>query len=126
MTETVINETVNQQEVSIEERSLIELLAKVDDLQATAKKLLELRQEDMFHFLSKKTRNEMARILLDSSDAVLEAARASFRNLKRDKRVRVPDEVCDQLILANRPAAISIGRLAVTEPTKDDETDDQS
>ena len=123
MTEvTVINPTV-EPEISLEEKSLIELIEKIEDLNEVATKLLALRREDMFHFLSKKTRNEMTRAMLDHADSVLELSKAVFKNLKRDKRVRVPDELCDQLILENRLAAIAVGRLAKVEPVKDEDED---
>jgi tRNA isopentenyl-2-thiomethyl-A-37 hydroxylase MiaE len=124
MTEvTVINATTEQPEISLEEKSLVELVERIEDLQTVALKLLALRREGLFHFLSKKTRNEMTRSMLDHSDSVLEASKAAFKNLKRDKRVRVPDELCDQLILENRLGAIVVGRLSNVEPVKDEDDD---
>jgi hypothetical protein len=112
---------MSQQDEPIEIRSLKDLVDRINELSNVANTLLELRQEDMFRFLSKKSRNDLVQRLLEHSDEVLEASRASFRNLKRDKRVRVPDEVTDLMILGKRDAAVTIGQMSRTSEVEDGE-----
>jgi hypothetical protein len=121
-TENTVDESLmSQQDEPIEIRSLKDLVDRINELSNVANTLLELRQEDMFRFLSKKSRNDLVQRLLEHSDEVLEASRASFRNLKRDKRVRVPDEVTDLMILGKRDAAVTIGQMSRTSEVEDGE-----
>jgi uncharacterized protein YdeI (YjbR/CyaY-like superfamily) len=117
---------VNVAEISNEEKALKELLEKIDDLNQVASSLLQLRQERLFQFLSKKTRVEMIRSLLDHADAIVDSAKSSFNALKKNKRVRVPDELTDMLIRENRLGALTVAAMSTAAPAANGDDDDDS
>ena len=77
---------------------LSELEDMADEFAQVVSHVNNLHENGFFKYLSKPYRNELLQGLLSGSDALEEASRATFRGLKRVKRVRVPDDLVDRLL----------------------------
>ena len=104
--------TVLETEISPEEKALNELHAKIVDLQMIVETIMKMRKEKLFRFLSKKTRNELMISMVEVAADVKDGAQAARDALKKNKRIRVPEELVDALLVENRLAAIVISLFA--------------
>jgi hypothetical protein len=86
--------------------ALAELNAQLDDLNALVVRINQLRGDNMFRYLSKNSRNALLGSLMEKSGSVEDAARATFRALKKVKRERLPEEVADFLLAGRRDLAL--------------------
>ena len=89
------------EEISTEVAALRELEKQLNILTETVATIIRLRDENMFRFLSKKSRNELTVRMVETAGSVDDAAKAAFRALKKHKRIRVPEELTDLLIKFN-------------------------
>ena len=86
---------------SPEERELDKLTALLEQTLENVKTISVLRKHDMFRFLSKKARNDLMLEMRENGASIEELAKGAFTALKKNKRVRVPDEVVDALLVGN-------------------------
>ena len=117
--------TVLETEISPEEKALNELHAKIVDLQMIVETIMKMRKEKLFRFLSKKTRNELMISMVEVAADVKDGAQAARDALKKNKRIRVPEELVDALLVENRLAAIVISNtIESTQLNKPDDEDE--
>jgi hypothetical protein len=97
--ETEVVEVTEVQDNSVhEDVALAELVAQLESLNETVNAIVRLRSNNVFRFLSKPTRNTLIYGMLEQAGVVEDAAKAAFRSIKKNKRVRLPEEVADALI----------------------------
>lgn len=104
--------------------ALDELIHQIDNLSDIASALYKLRNDNMFRFLSKDTRNKFLDGLMEKSGAVEDAAKAAHRAIKKIKRERLPDEVADLLLRDLRHHAIVATPVVVGVPASEDDDPD--
>jgi hypothetical protein len=70
----------------------------------------------MFRYLSKDGRNKLLLGLMESSGAVEDAAKATYRSFKKVKRERIPEGVADLLLFGNISEAIAYSPVITGTP----------
>ena len=81
------------------------LVDTIDDLATTVNTIQTALSNGMFKYLSKGTRNELFDKLLEQAGATEDTTKAVFRQLKKVKRERIPEQLTDNLIVGVRPHA---------------------
>lgn len=80
---------------------LNDLEQMANDFSDHIQKIRLMQENGFFKYASKPTRNAMLTGILERADALEETAKVAFRSLKKVKRVRVPDEVVDTLLVSS-------------------------
>ena len=80
---------------------LNDLEQMANDFSDHIQKIRLMQENGFFKYASKPTRNEMLTGILERAGALEETAKVAFRTLKKVKRVRVPDEVVDNLLVSS-------------------------
>jgi hypothetical protein len=93
--------------INQENAALNELIDQLNNLDRLVADLNSLNNDNMFRYLSKNARNKLMTGLMESSGAVEDAAKATYRSFKKVKRERIPEEVADLLLAGNLDAAIA-------------------
>ena len=109
---------------SPEERELDKLTALLEQTLENVKTISVLRKHDMFRFLSKKARNDLMLEMRENGASIEELAKRAFTALKKNKRVRVPDEVVDALLVGNDEQAKTISKIFTSVNQEEDEDED--
>lgn len=109
--------------MSSEDAALLELSTNLNNLTNIVNSLIQLRQANTFRFLSKKSRNDLVFSMVKSAGDIEDSAKAAFKALKKDKRVRVPEEISDLLLLDNKEGMLSFASTfkGTSEPSDDSE-----
>jgi hypothetical protein len=103
---------------SQENEALNELLEQFDKLTGIIDELYKLKRDNMFRYLSKNARNTLLTGLMESSGAVEDAAKATYRAIKKVKRERLPEEVADLLLVGNRNEAIAFAPVVINNESQ--------
>lgn len=94
-------------ELNIQLQSLTNIVDKINDLQ----------RDNLFRYLSKNARNALLVGLMEKSGAVEDAAKATYRSIKKGKRERLPESVADLLITNERLDAIACNPFVTGTPS---------
>ena len=107
--------------ISQENAALDELIDQLYNLNEITDKLYVLKRDNILRYLSKNARNKLLIGLMESSGAVEDAAKATYRSIKKVKRERIPEEVADLLLAGHRYEAIAYDPvIAGTPPTNEE------
>ena len=90
-----------------ENAALNELVNQLYKLSEIVNGLNKLKKDNMFRYLSKNARNKLLLDMMETSGAVEDAAKATYRSIKKVKRERMPEEVSDLLLTGDLHAAIA-------------------
>lgn len=87
--------------------ALQELALQLEDLNSIVNQIIKMRSDNMFRFLSKKSRNEILDSMIEKTGAVEDASKAAVRSIRKTKRIPLPDEIADLLIANRRHIAVA-------------------
>ena len=105
-------------DVNTQNDALKELVKQVEKLNFIVNQLNKTHNHDnMFRFLSKNARNELLAGIMETSGAVEDAAKATYRSMKRVKRERLPEEVADLMLVNRRDDALAFMPTVTRTPT---------
>jgi len=91
-----------------DDEALQELVAQMEDLQSVVDTIVRLRSDNLFRYLSKPARNILLSGLIEKSGTVEDAAKATYRAIKKTKRENLPDEIADLLLTGRKDLAIVV------------------
>lgn len=78
-----------------------ELNIQMDDLNEIVSDINDLLCDNTFKYISKTTRNLLLDKLMEKSGSVEDSSRALIKSLKKIKRIRMPENVSDSIIMGS-------------------------
>jgi hypothetical protein len=107
--------------VFINDVVLQDLIIQIEDLVFIVERIARLRDDNLFRFLSKQSRNELLQGLVEKSGSVDDAAKAAHRSLKKIKRERLPENIADLLLSGQRQHAVAAAVTVSGNPVSESE-----
>ena len=124
MSDAQVVDQVVDQPLAPEQVEVKKMKKLLTELLSTVTKIDELRDDKMFRFLSKPARNALIQDMIELSECVYDSAKRARNLLKKDKRVRVPDEIIDLLIKSDLVKARAVSDVFSTTSTDDSDEDE--